>query len=243
MRGRRPAAMTRRIILNADDFGYDPAVTRGIARSMREGVVSSTTMIVNSPFSAEAARQAMGLSIGLHLNLVRFEAISTGQALVEGQVSTLSADFVEHETDAQLARLQTLLGREATHLDVHKHAHQQPAVLEGLVRSARRHGLAVRSISEAMRAALRLAGVATNDVFVGEAGASAYWSLETFRARLDELPRSGVIELMCHPGYSPSDIPSGYAAQREVELATFTSAEARAELSAREVAFEPWGPG
>ena len=41
--------MTRRLILNADDFGYDPAVSRGIAESMRKGVVSSTTMIVNSP--------------------------------------------------------------------------------------------------------------------------------------------------------------------------------------------------
>ena len=65
-----------RLILNADDFGYDPAVTRGIAEAMRQGVVSSTTMIVNSPWSEEAAAQAEGLAIGLHLNLVRFESVS-----------------------------------------------------------------------------------------------------------------------------------------------------------------------
>ncbi len=241
MRGGGADAVSRRVVLNADDFGYDPAVSRGIGRAMREGVVSSTTMIVNSPFSAEAAREADGLAVGLHLNLVRFEAISTDLALTEAALPTLSVDFVEQETDAQLARLQTLLGREATHLDVHKHAHRHPAVLEGLCRSARRHGLAVRSIDEPMRQAIRAAGVTTNDVFVGEADATAYWTLATFRAQLAALPSSGLIELMCHPGYTPSEIPSGYAAQREVELATFTSAEARAELAALGVTFESWG--
>jgi hypothetical protein len=230
----------RRVILNADDFGYDPAVSRGIARSMREGVVSSTTMIVNSPHSEAAARDAHGLAIGLHLNLVRFEAVSTGATFVEAQVQTLSADFVERETLAQLARLQTLLGRPATHLDVHKHAHLQSAVLEGLCRAAKAHGLAVRSISPSMRLAIRGFGVATNDVFLGDAGATAFWTPEAFEQQLALVPSEGVVELMCHPGYTPSDIPSGYAAQREVELATFTSPLARQALARAGLHFEPW---
>ena len=61
----------RALIINADDLGYDPAVTRGILRSMREGVVSSATFMVNTPYSEAAAREAHGLHIGLHLNLAR----------------------------------------------------------------------------------------------------------------------------------------------------------------------------
>jgi predicted glycoside hydrolase/deacetylase ChbG (UPF0249 family) len=232
--------MSRRLVLNADDFGYDPAVTRGIEEAMTRGVVSSTTMIVNSPHSAQAAERAAGLNIGLHLNLVRFDAVSAKRELVEAALPSLSADFVAQETDAQLHRLAELIGRRATHIDVHKHAHLQPAVLEGLARTAKAWGLKVRSISAAMRAALRARGVETNDAFLGDAGQDAYWTLAQFEAQLDALPADGLVELMCHPGYRPSHVQSGYGAQREVELATFVDPRAKALLAARGLAFQGW---
>ena len=36
---------------------------------------------------------------------------------------------------------------------------------------------------------------------------------------------------MCHPGYPPEAVKSGYSAQREVELATFLHPRAREALS------------
>lgn len=230
--------MTLRLILNADDFGYDPAVTRGIARSMREGVVSSTTMIVNSPHSEDAARQADGLAIGLHLNLVRFPAVSDGSEQLDD--AKPGEDFVVRETRAQLEKLKALIGREATHIDVHKHAHLQPQVLSGLATVAKERGLAVRSINTEMRATLQRLGVATNDVFLGDAARDAYWTPERFDEILSQVPNDGVVELMCHPGYANSHVPSGYSAQREVELATFVSANARAVLQQRRLVFSPW---
>jgi predicted glycoside hydrolase/deacetylase ChbG (UPF0249 family) len=231
----------RRLVLNADDFGYDPAVTQGIVEAMTRGVVSSTTMIVNAPHSAHAAERANGLAIGLHLNLVRFEAVSAPSlVLVERALPDLSSDFVAREVDAQLSRLRALIGRDATHIDVHKHAHRQPAVLDGLARAARARGLPVRSISAAMRGELRARGVATNDAFFGDAGAEAHWTPARFVAQLDALPDDGLIELMCHPGYRPSHVESGYGAQREVELSTFTAPEARAALAARGLVFASW---
>lgn len=228
-----------RLILNADDFGYDPAVTRGIAQSMRQGVVSSTTMIVNSPWSEDAARQAEGLAIGLHLNLVRFRAVSEpGRELDES--TALELPFVVQETRAQLDRLEALLGREATHLDVHKHAHRAPLVLEALSVVARERSLPVRSIDPGMRASLRAAGVRTNDAFLGEAGADAYWTAQRWAEQLDAAPREGVVELMCHPGHRPSHLTSGYGAQREVELATFLSPSSRAALAARGLTLTSW---
>ncbi|XXF77043.1 ChbG/HpnK family deacetylase [Myxococcaceae bacterium GXIMD 01537] len=229
----------RALIINADDLGYDPAVTRGILRSMREGIVSSATFMVNTPFSEAAAREAGGLAIGLHLNLARGapvwagfpRAFLDGGEFVEARAATLPEDAVEAETRAQLARLQELLGRPATHVDVHKHLHLHPNVLAGLIRAARAAGLPVRSINAPMRRELEAHAVPTNAHFIGDAGAEAHWTLERFEADVAALPASGVIELMCHPGYRPEAVRSGYSAQREVELDTFLHPRAREALA------------
>jgi len=231
----------RALIINADDLGYDPAVTRGILRAMREGVVSSTTFMVNTAFSEAAAREARGLAIGLHLNLARGMPVWSGfpRALLgedggfmESRAASLPPDVVEAETFAQLTRLVGLLGQPATHVDVHKHLHRNPGILQGLARAARAAGLPVRSTDADMRRALEAHGVATNAHFIGDADQEAYWTLERFEAHLASLPADGVIELMCHPGYRPETLKSGYAAQREVELETFLHPRAR-ELLAR----------
>ncbi len=234
-----------RVVLNADDLGYDPAVTRGIIESMRRGVVSSTTMMVNTPHSEDAAVGAAGLAVGLHLNLARWPSVARpSHTFVEGDAATLSADFVEAETRAQLGRLEALVGRPATHLDVHKHLHRLPNVLTGVVAVARAQGLPVRSPDDAVRQVLRTAGVVTNDVMLGDAGATAYWSEAEFEAQLASLTSLDddvtFVELMCHPGYAPTQVKSGYSAQREVELATFTSPRAKALLNRFDVTLSPW---
>ncbi len=231
--------MKRRLIINADDLGYDPAVTRGILESMDRGIVTSATFMVNTPFSAEAAKLAKGKSLGLHFNLGRGvplaigvpEALLDAGQLVEARAGQWPAAFVEAEVNAQLDELRALTGREATHVDVHKHLHLHAGILEGLCAAARGRGLPVRSISAEMRAAISSRGVKTNPHFIGAAGREAYWTLPTLRAELEKLPE-GITELMCHPGYAPSHLQSGYSTQREVELATFTAPEAR-ELVAR----------
>src|SRR6059058_816174 len=97
----------RKLILNADDLGYDPAVTRGILESMRGGVVTSATLMVNLPYSEEAAAAAKGLAIGLHLNLARGEPVAKDfprsllgpdGGFVEPRAGALSAEAVERET-------------------------------------------------------------------------------------------------------------------------------------------------
>ena len=234
--------MARALIINADDLGYEPEVTRGIVEAMREGVVSSTTFIVNGPHSAAAARAAKGLAIGLHLNLARWAKLSAKGEWDEAQAAALDAVSAAKETHAQIERFHQLTGRKPTHVDVHKHLHRHAGVLEGVAKAAAQHRLPVRSIDKAMRGALRKNKAATNDHFIGDAVASgpAYWSLEQLEKALETLPKSGVIELMCHPGYAPKLIESGYSAQREVELATFTNPSARAWLERLEVTPVSW---
>lgn len=218
----------KRLIVNADDLGYDPEVSRGILEAMRRGVVRSCTFMVNMDDSAAAAREARGLAVGLHLNLARGRPISSAipaellgrGELVESQVPALSAQVVEAETLAQLDLLAELLGQPATHVDVHKHKHRYPAVFDGVVSAALARGLPVRALDAPMRLQLRGRGVRTTDHFIGDAGEAAYWTFPQLEAELSRLPE-GVTELMCHPGYRPARLKSGYAEQRETELATF----------------------
>jgi predicted glycoside hydrolase/deacetylase ChbG (UPF0249 family) len=144
----------RRLIINADDLGYDPAVNEGIVLAMRGGVVTSATLMVNLAHSEHGAALARGLPVGLHLNLSRGSPVSErfpaallrAGAFDETLGGSLSPEVVAEEAEAQLARAEDLLGGPATHVDVHRHLHRFPAVLEGLSRIAGRRGLPVRAL-------------------------------------------------------------------------------------------------
>ncbi len=64
---------SRLLIINADDFGYNDAITQGILMGFREGVITTTSAMVNIPGAPEriAAAHASDptLPIGLHLNI------------------------------------------------------------------------------------------------------------------------------------------------------------------------------
>ncbi len=242
--------MTARLIINADDFGYEPNVTRGIFEAMTAGVVNSTTLVVNAPNSAEggALIRANPLAAGLHFNLARFAPCSRAPLTSldsrgefdERRVSSMSVADVASELEAQLHRFEVLTGKRPTHIDVHKHLHTHRNVLEGMAGPARDFTLPVRSINTEMRTALGALGVRTNDVFLGDAGSEPYWTLERFLAQLAALPESGVAELMCHPGYALRDFPSGYSKQREVELATLVDPRAKTSLADARVELVTW---
>jgi chitin disaccharide deacetylase len=232
----------RLLIINADDLGYDPEITRGILECMRDGIVSSATLMVNTPFSEEAANQARDLAVGLHLNLARGRPVSNrfpesllaDGALAEELAARLTPEVVADEALAQLERLEALLGKSATHIDVHRHLHRLENVRRGVCSVANACALPLRSIDAPMRSELLAQGVKTADHFLGDAAAEPYWTLSRLEAAFDQVT-SGVTELMCHPGYAPSAVRSGYGKQREVELRTFRNPLARRQLEQRSI--------
>lgn len=149
--------MTRCLIVNADDFGLTPGVSRGIIRAHREGILSSTTFMVNFPWAAEMApllREAPDLGVGIHLN------ITTGApVLPPGQVPTLVGpdgrfvrspwrvltrvrpEEVKLEWAAQVEKGIELLGRTPTHLDTHRFLQGYPPICEAMLGVARQYGI------------------------------------------------------------------------------------------------------
>src|SRR2546426_4582911 len=70
----RAAEETRmkRLIVNADDFGWSEGVNRGIVEAYRNGIVTSATVLANGEAfdgAVRLARQERRVGVGVHLNL------------------------------------------------------------------------------------------------------------------------------------------------------------------------------
>jgi chitin disaccharide deacetylase len=157
------------LVVNADDLGYDPEIDRGILEAHAAGLVTSATAMVDTPFAAAALRAApRALGVGLH-------------AVLDPAFGRAAADAALRR---QLERFETLRGAPPTHLDGHKHVHLAPEVLPAIVAVARERWLPVRSIDAPSRAALRRAGVATPDAFLGDAARRPAWTPEALVAAL-----------------------------------------------------------
>lgn len=222
--------MSRRLIVNADDFGLTRGVSQGILRAHRHGIVTSTTMLVNRDIDRDvlAAARDSGLGIGLHVNLTLGTPLTRGTSLVDaagrfirdprGAAARATAADVAREVRAQVERFVALVGRQPTHLDSHHHIGSYDPVAASMLEIARALGVPVRSQDPVARARARSAGLETTDHFFGASGPEAYWTPARTLAHLRGLP-PGSSEFMTHPGLFDDDLGySRYGRQREVEL-------------------------
>jgi predicted glycoside hydrolase/deacetylase ChbG (UPF0249 family) len=240
--------VTRRLIVNADDWGLTRGVSEGILAAHRHGIVSSTTVLATADLDREltARLRDAGLGLGLHVNLTLGAPLTRGRSLVDGDgrfvrdarraAARASAADVRAEVEAQVERFQSLIRRSPTHLDTHHHVGLHPPVRDVVLDVARALGVPVRSQDDAARARARAARLKTPDHFFGESGPEAYWSLERTTRHLRELP-PGVSEFMCHPGWFDADLAySRYGRQRETEMIGLGTPPARAAAAALGIA-------
>lgn len=158
-------AGTSTLVVNGDDFGYSEAINAAIVRCYDEGVLRSTSVLVNCRATRSAfalARSRPGLGLGLHVNLTEGVPVLPPRevpSLVDrrGQFRSLAPQLggllrgrtnpgeVERELRAQFAILLDA-GIQPTHVDGHLHAHAFPGVLEIIVRLMAEFGVrAMRS--------------------------------------------------------------------------------------------------
>ena len=243
----------RVLIVNADDFGLTPGVNAGILAAHRQGVVTSTTVLVTADLDREQLARARdsGLGLGLHVNLTHGRPLTRGRSLVDGRghfvrdarqaAAGAEVRDMRAEVEAQIERFERLVGRRPTHLDTHHHVGLHSPVREVVLEIARGLGLAVRSQDAVTRARARGAGLRTPDHFFGESGPDAYWSPARTLAHLRALP-PGVSEFMCHPGWFDDALGySRYGRQRETELAGLGTPAARAAAAALGIELRHFG--
>lgn len=213
----------RYLIVNADDLGLSPGVTRGILEAHARGIVTSASLMVDTPWSAEAAALARAtpeLSVGLHVALAHDPVGVAARPWGAGDGREL-----RDELQRQLDRFTTLVGRAPTHLDSHHNRHREPGVLEGFLALAGELGLPLRGHSPARY----FPG------FYGQWGGQSHpehVGVESLLRLVANEVGEGITELGCHPGYPDPRERSGYVVEREVELRTLCDPRARAGIEA-----------
>jgi len=220
----------RLLIINADDFGRSHACNEGILRSLTEGVVTSTTVMVPCPWALHAMQMLLehpDISFGIHLTVIsdvplyRWGSLTCREKvpslideagffhsyeripalLAQAKLSELEVEF-RAQIEAVLAT-----GLSTTHLDWHCLFNGGRAdIFELTIKLAKAYGLAMRVFDRSTGEALRGQGLPTDENYVLDtfkldiAGKSA-WLARALR----ELP-IGLSEWAAHPALDTPEI-------------------------------------
>jgi len=218
----------KRLIVNADDFGFTRDVNAGIVEAHRHGILTATTLMANGDAFDDAvalARSNPTLDIGCHVVLVQGRSVldpaRTLPPTVGGLIRALLRREIPvcEEVAAQVRKLMCA-GIRPSHIDTHKHTHLLPPVLEAVARAAREFGIPwvrrpfdfgidsgakvmTAAIAVGMRAlrpgfASALRGLRTTDHFTGFQ-LTGTLDVQSLHETLLVLPE-GTTEFMCHPG-------------------------------------------
>lgn len=187
-------ASSRFLLVTADDVGIGPETTRGILELGALGALTSTVLLVNSPFAAEgiAAWRAAGepLELGWHPCLTidapvlpasavpslveadgRFPKLGTLlKRLIRGRVNGAE---VETEFRAQLARFIDLVGAPPQNVNAHHHVHVFRPIGNALARVLADSKPYVRRVVEPFRTLRRVPGARIKRAVLGWCGKRA----------------------------------------------------------------------
>jgi hopanoid biosynthesis associated protein HpnK len=158
----------RRLIVNADDFGFTSGVNRAIVEAHTAGVVTSSTLMANGSAFSEAAQLAKSLpnlSVGCHVVLIDGQPVLDVERLrsltrttpaprfrdglkmfaARALAGLMDPEEIAAEATAQIRKIQEA-GVTLSHFDTHKHTHLFPKILRPLLGAAAACGVrAVRN--------------------------------------------------------------------------------------------------
>ncbi len=155
--------MTKRLIVNADDFGISDGISRGILEAHTKGIVTSTSVMVNMSDVGAAIKMCNSdaplLGMGLHITLTWGKPIlpaSEVPSLVndEGlfkdifhiQPSTINTKQLRAEINAQYKRFCELADKAPDHIDAHQFAaNLSPAGFEMIIELALKNRIPIRT--------------------------------------------------------------------------------------------------
>ncbi len=225
------------LVVNADDFGQSPAVNEGILKAHRDGIVTSTSLMVRWPAAEEAvaaARLCPALAIGLHVDLGEWRCDAGEWHPLYEVVDPEDGTLARQEFQKQLDQFRSLMGRDPSHLDSHQHVHRREPVQAILREAGRAMGIPVRHFSPFAYVGdfygqsddgARLPGTLTEEHMLGILGKLT----------------PGCWELACHPAAGPTP-SSMYSQERVQELATLTSERIRQAVADLGISLVPFPP-
>jgi hopanoid biosynthesis associated protein HpnK len=146
-------------IVNADDFGLDPGINRGIVEAHCRGIVTSASLMPTGEAFEEAivlAHKHVALGLGVHLTLVEGRPVLPAEkipSLVTAEGGFIKTPWgflkrwaagqirlgeVKKEFDAQVAKVADQ-GIRIDKLDSHMHLHLLPGIFQAALEVGRKH--------------------------------------------------------------------------------------------------------
>ena len=129
--------MIKKLIVNADDFGLSEGVCLGILKAHRDGILTSTTCMMNMENIEkylEMTKAYPNLGLGVHLNITVGKPL-TKVSFIDEKGNFKSRDTYKNreaivlqeelyqEWKAQIEKFIKITGHKPTHLDSHHHVH------------------------------------------------------------------------------------------------------------------------
>ncbi len=209
-----------KLIINSDDFGYGRAINHAVIDTYREGILTSTTLMTNTPGfdqAVELAKKNPKLGVGVHLTLTHLKPLrddvpslvdETGHfyrpdAYRAGLAIADSAELYK-EWETQIEKV-FAAGIQPTHLDSHHNAHLfNEHHEEVLLALAQKYGLPLRGNLETDQA------YQTTTYF--EPSFDTVSVLEPFeqeqylKSLLERIKAHESTEIMCHVGYVDKEL-------------------------------------
>lgn len=220
-----------KLVINADDYGLNENQTEAILKSFREGIITSSTVVVTTSDYRRAILRAREEKvfdkIGLHLNLTqgmpltepirrcrrfcnpdgmfnkRFHNSALGRLILTKQ----ERRAVSLEVDAQM-RAYIDVGFPLMHLDSHHHSHTDISIAHIALPMAREMGFrSVRLSRNIPWSGLRLAKRAYKTYYnryalrQGFACTDYFGAVSDFDGTVENLPLDCSVELMVHPNF------------------------------------------
>lgn len=246
-----------KLLINADDFGYSPAVNHGIIETFKNGIVRSTTMMCGMPgfdHAVSLAKENPELGVGVHLTMTAGYSVGGVYKTITDQnghflkqidfynsLDTIDLGEIEKEFTAQIEKA-LAAGIKVTHIDSHHHVHGYEPVFGIFIDLAKRYGLPVRNFKntepefvgrhfDVRPESIKELGLKTTDSFTLDFyGDTA--NAETLISLIKAAPGDS-LEVMCHPAFLDLILyeGTGYGLKRIYEQAVLSSNEVKKYIS------------
>ena len=155
-----------KVIINADDLGKSPEVNREIGRALKDGAITSSTILANSQYWEEIHEIVDSnpqASFGVNLNLTEGEALTNSNVFLKYQIVDNSnkftrkifefldveklqddlSDAIYNEWDRQIGKVVNVERVSITHVDGHHHIHHYYALSSILLRLVNKYNIKI----------------------------------------------------------------------------------------------------
>jgi predicted glycoside hydrolase/deacetylase ChbG (UPF0249 family) len=225
-----------KLIVNADDFGLSRGVNLGIIEAFKNGIVTSTTLMMNMPEIEHALgllKENIKLGMGIHLVATTGRPISNSVPSLIQQNGKFHGmreiekyarpEDIRKEFTCQIEKFLSL-GIIPTHIDSHHHVHMADQVLDIVLEIAKKYDLPVRLGDKEILKKQSYKEVKTTKYF-----SDGFYGKELTSEKLIDILRQAehyeTLEIMSHPAYIDQVLLNGssYSLPRCKELEILTN--------------------